>query len=340
MRTAKEQREIRFIYNKHNKSTKYKLEIDDNRIVFPENIRLIINKREKRTNEEAEELKCFREKVLSEMAEESAQIEKTVEMELLKKKRDRIERIRIAQDKRNQNDSSKKKHIGIWITLGSKSRISREHYAEINKKSSLSTPQTAEYYRKHPDKRSELFEDEECSIYTDSYCERHRAKCLENYDNNMMMSIIPILTLLFLQVTLAFFALRSPKFRIFLDGNPSVIIKDGKVNYNEMIKQKYNLDDLLVQLREKGYMSIGDVNYAILESNGTLSVFPNRRRKNDLPLPLILDSKVQKDTLKLLGKNDKWLFDVISKKGIKLDDIFYAFYKGHNLFIIRYDELV
>ncbi|MDD7175201.1 MAG: GIY-YIG nuclease family protein [Clostridiales bacterium] len=185
MRTAKEQREIRFIYNKHNKSTKYKLEIDDNRIVFPENIRLIINKREKRTNEEAEELKCFREKVLSEMAEESAQIEKTVEMELLKKKRDRIERIRIAQDKRNQNDSSKKKHIGIWITLGSKSRISREHYAEINKKSSLSTPQTAEYYRKHPDKRSELFEDEECSIYTDSYCERHRAKCLENYDNNM-----------------------------------------------------------------------------------------------------------------------------------------------------------
>ena len=133
MRTAKEQREIRFIYNKHNKSTKYKLEIDDNRIVFPENIRLIINKREKRTNEEAEELKCFREKVLSEMAEESAQIEKTVEMELLKKKRDRIERIRIAQDKRNQNDSSKKKHIGIWITLGSKSRISREHYAEINK---------------------------------------------------------------------------------------------------------------------------------------------------------------------------------------------------------------
>ena len=185
MRTAKEQREIRFIYNKHNKSTKYKLEIDDNRIVFPENIRLIINKREKRTNEEAEELKRFREKVLSEMAEESAQIEKTVEMELLKKKRDRIERIRIAQDKRNQNDSSKMKHIGIWITLGSKSRISRERYAEINKKSSLSTPQTVEYYRKHPDKRLELFEDEDCSIYTDSYCERHKAKCLENYDKNM-----------------------------------------------------------------------------------------------------------------------------------------------------------
>ena len=163
---------------------------------------------------------------------------------------------------------------------------------------------------------------------------------IENYDNNMMMSIIPILTLLFLQVTLAFVALRSPKFRIFLDGNPSVIIKDGKVNYNEMIKQKYNLDDLLVQLREKGYMSIMDVSYAILESNGTLSVFPNNKKKNDLPLPLILDSKIQRDTLKLLGKNENWVFNMIAKKGIKLDDIFYAFYKGHNLFVIRYDELV
>lgn len=163
---------------------------------------------------------------------------------------------------------------------------------------------------------------------------------IENYNNNMLMSIIPILTLLIIQVTLAFFALRSPKFRIFLDGNPSIIIKEGKVNYNEMIKQKYNLDDLLVQLREKGYMSISDVSYAILESNGTLSVFPDNKKKNNLPLPLILDSKIQKDTLKLMGKDENWLELVLVKKKIKLEDIFYAFYKDKNLFIIKYDELI
>lgn len=163
---------------------------------------------------------------------------------------------------------------------------------------------------------------------------------IENYDNNMLMSIVPILTLLVLQVSLAFFALRCPRFRIFLEGNPSVIIKDGKVNYNEMIKQKYNLDDLMVQLREKGYMSIGEVSYAILESNGTLSVFPNNKRKNDLPLPLILDSKIQNDALKLMGKDENWVLNILGKKKIKLDDVFYAFYKGHNLFIIKYDELV
>ena len=70
---------------------------------------------------------------------------------------------------------------------------------------------------------------------------------IEDYNNNIFRSVVPILTLLMLQVTLAFLSLRRPKFRIFLDGNPSIMIQEGKVNYKEMIKQKYNLDDLLVQ---------------------------------------------------------------------------------------------
>lgn len=164
---------------------------------------------------------------------------------------------------------------------------------------------------------------------------------IENYDNNIFMSIVPILTLLMLQISLAYFALKFPRFRIFLDGNPSVIIKDGKVNYNEMIKQKYNLDDLMVQLREKGYMSIDEVNYAILESNGTLSVFPNNgKKKSNLPLPIILDSNIQKDTLKLMGKNEKALISILDKKKIKLEEVFYAFYKDGELFIIKYNELI
>ncbi len=64
---------------------------------------------------------------------------------------------------------------------------------------------------------------------------------------------------------LIIFKFKKPKFRIFLEGNPSVIIKGGKINYNEMLKQRYNLDDLLVQLRDKGYRSIEEVEYAILE---------------------------------------------------------------------------
>ena len=165
---------------------------------------------------------------------------------------------------------------------------------------------------------------------------------IENYDNNIFRSIIPILTLLLLQVTLAFLSLKIPKFRIFLDGNPSIMIQNGKVNYKEMLKQKYNLDDLLVQLRDKGYRSIEEIEYAILENSGTLSVFPypKDKKKTPLPLPIILDCHIQEETLKRLNKDTKWIMNILKKKNLNLEDIFYAFYKDDNIFIIKHSDLL
>ena len=165
---------------------------------------------------------------------------------------------------------------------------------------------------------------------------------IENYDNNIFLSIVPILTLLILQVTLAFLSLRKPKFRIFLDGNPSIMIQNGKVNYKEMMHQKYNLDDLLVQLRDKGYRSIEEIEYAILENSGTLSVFPypKDKKKTPLPLPIILDSHIQTETLKRLNKDEFWIHSILKKKKIKLEDVFYAFYKDNNVFIIKHSDLL
>ncbi len=165
---------------------------------------------------------------------------------------------------------------------------------------------------------------------------------IENYDKSIFYSIVPILTLLVLQVTLAFLTLKKPKFRIFLDGNPSIIIQDGRVNYKEMIKQKYNLDDLMVQIREKGYRSIEEIEYAILENNGSLSVFayPKDKKKTPLPLPIILDSNIQKDTLKILNKDEEWVYLLLKKKNINIEDVFYAFYKDNNIFIIKDSELL
>ena len=165
---------------------------------------------------------------------------------------------------------------------------------------------------------------------------------IENYDNNIFLSIIPILTLLLLQVSLSFISLRKPKFRILLDGNPSIMIQNGKVNYKEMIKQKYNLDDLLVQLREKGYRSIEEIEYAILENSGTLSVFPYPKEKNKtpLPLPIILDGHIQKETLKTLKKDETWVYNVLKNKKLTLKEVFYAFYKDNNFFIIKQTDLI
>ena len=161
-----------------------------------------------------------------------------------------------------------------------------------------------------------------------------------DYEKSMLYSLIPIIVLVLLQCILSYLSLKKPKFRIFLEGNPSVIIKGGKINYNEMLKQRYNLDDLLVQLRDKGYRSIEEVEYAILESSGTLSVFPYETGKSPLPLPLILDGDIQEDTIKHLKKDKKWVYNFLDKKDIKLEDVFFAFYKDRNIFIIKNDDLL
>ena len=163
---------------------------------------------------------------------------------------------------------------------------------------------------------------------------------VENYDKSILYSLIPIVLLVLLQCILAFISLKKPKFRLMLEGNPSLIIKNGKINYNEMLKQRYNLDDLLVQLRDKGYRSIEEVEYAVLESSGTLSVFPYDTCKSPLPLPIILDGDIQDDTIKHLKKNRKWVYDFLDKKDIKLEDVFFAFYKDKNIFIIKNDDLL
>ena len=163
---------------------------------------------------------------------------------------------------------------------------------------------------------------------------------IEDYEKSMLYSLIPIIVLVLLQCILSYLSLKKPKFRIFLEGNPSVIIKGGKINYNEMLKQRYNLDDLLVQLRDKDYRSIEEVEYAILESSGTLSVFPYETGKSPLPLPLILDGDIQEDTIKHLKKDKKWVYNFLDKKDIKLEDVFFAFYKDRNIFIIKNDDLL
>lgn len=162
---------------------------------------------------------------------------------------------------------------------------------------------------------------------------------IENYDKSLWYSLIPIITLSVIQIVLAFISLNMPKFRNFIDGKPSVIINDGKINYKEMIKQKYNLDDLLVQIREKGNKSIEEIEYAVLENNGTLSVFPKEKEKSPFPLAIILDGEVQEEVLRQIKKDKFWLYKILDEKKIELDDVFYGFYKNKNIFIIRNDDL-
>lgn len=164
---------------------------------------------------------------------------------------------------------------------------------------------------------------------------------VEDLKVSILKSIIPIVCLVVLQIILSYSSLKSSSLRNLLDGVPVFIIRRGKINYKEMVRQKYGLDDLLEQMREKGFRNIEEIEYAILENNGTLSVFPykNKRVETPLPLAIILDGKIQEETLKIMNKSYEDIVQVIKDKGIKLEDIFYAFLKNKNIYIIRYQEL-
>lgn len=160
---------------------------------------------------------------------------------------------------------------------------------------------------------------------------------IEEFKQPMAYTVIPITCLVILEVLFAFISIKSRKFRTIFDGKPSLIIVNGKINYKEMVKQRYSLDDLLVSLRQKEIRNIDMVEYAFLEPNGELSVFKYNffKLKSPYPQALILDGQLQTKVLKYIKKTPEWVEEELSKNNLFIKDIFYAFYKNSKIFIIK-----
>lgn len=146
---------------------------------------------------------------------------------------------------------------------------------------------------------------------------------------SIIRGVIPILTLLFLQTIFAIVQLKSEKFRLLLSGKPNLLINKGKLNLEELKNEKFNLNDLLEELRLQGYYNLSDIEYAILETSGKISVIPKTNlepvTKEDmkiqstqevLPITLVLDGKVNSENLKMANRNDKWLNNMMKQNNI------------------------
>jgi len=154
----------------------------------------------------------------------------------------------------------------------------------------------------------------------------------------LIYALVPITTLVFLQMVTSFLELKSERFRSLLSGKPSIIIKDGIVNIQELKHLRYNLDDLLSELRLKGYFNLNEIHFAILETDGDISVVPyapyqcptrqdlNIEVDNEpLPMPVILDGIINFENLKSLGKDKYWLEKQLTNNNIKNPkDVFIA----------------
>lgn len=158
------------------------------------------------------------------------------------------------------------------------------------------------------------------------------AFALDDPSSNFFHAVIPMIILLIIQITVSYFSLKSKKFRDVMEGKPSIIMKDGIIIEKEMRKQRYNLDDLLQQLREQQIGSIQSVSYAFLEPSGNLSVF--KKEGEQYVFPLIIDGDIQEGHLQRIGKDEKWLREELQKKLIEDEKrIFYCCYENDCLYI-------
>lgn len=133
----------------------------------------------------------------------------------------------------------------------------------------------------------------------------------------LLYGILPILILMIAQILLSFLSLKSETARGIICGKPSILVENGKIMEQELSKLYFNINDLLEQLRVKGYPDIQDVEFAILETEGQLSVIPKSMKRpvtpmdmsltvnqEKLPITLIIDGEVIKDNLKIANMNE------------------------------------
>ena len=160
---------------------------------------------------------------------------------------------------------------------------------------------------------------------------------MQSIEIPLLAGIIPVLTLLVGEVTMSFISLKSKRARRYITGEPSILVYKGHINEGELERLRFNLNDLMEQLRISGCPNPCDVQVAVLETNGQLSVM--EKGKNDfseLPYIFIADGDVNESELKRAGKTRKWLTE---KVGEDVKQIFIAISTdGRTLHIQRKGE--
>lgn len=134
---------------------------------------------------------------------------------------------------------------------------------------------------------------------------------MQNKGIPLLSGIIPILTLMVSQLFLSYISMKSLRCRSLICGTPAILIKKGKIITSQLQQERYNINDLLEELRVAGYPNIADVEYAILETNGNLSVIPKVTKRpvntedlnlspqyEGLPLPIIIDGRIIEKNIK------------------------------------------
>lgn len=160
--------------------------------------------------------------------------------------------------------------------------------------------------------------------------------------------IIPILGLLVMHLTISMLNMKSTKAREIICGKPSILIFRGKVDQKVLKKERFTINELEERLRDNNIFNIGDVEYAVLETSGQVTVIPKPNKRpatpedfniepkyEGIPYDLVVDGKVMYENLEKLGKNFVWLQKQTEKFGIKPEEALIVTIDGDNQFFCQ-----
>lgn len=160
--------------------------------------------------------------------------------------------------------------------------------------------------------------------------------------------IVPILGLLVMHLVISILNIKSTKAREIICGKPAILIFRGKIDQNVLKKERFTINELEERLRDNNIFNIGDVEYAILETSGQVTVIPKPNKRNTtpedfniepkyegIPYDLVVDGKVMYENLDKIGKNYVWLAKQTEKFGIKPEEALVVTMDGDNQFFCQ-----
>ncbi|MCM1132172.1 MAG: DUF421 domain-containing protein [Ruminococcus flavefaciens] len=158
---------------------------------------------------------------------------------------------------------------------------------------------------------------------------------LEDTDIPVIVGVTPILSLVCFEVIVSWLILRIPRLRKVISGSPKIIISNGKINRDVMKELRFSVDDLMTALRGRDIFDISEVQFAIVETTGSISIMKKPEKdiptRDDLNIPaenidppqvVVSDGEIMSVALQSLGFNEQFVRNISAKAGIKIPDIF------------------
>ncbi|MBR5545668.1 MAG: DUF421 domain-containing protein [Clostridia bacterium] len=153
---------------------------------------------------------------------------------------------------------------------------------------------------------------------------------MASLDIPLWHGVVPLFITVALHQLFTLLSLKSQRLRAFFSGRPTVVIRDGQIDYRALEKLCFNLNDLLEELRTGGVLTPTEVGTAIMETSGKISVFPKSQHRaltpadmqietgyEGIPLTLVMDGRLQKENLPLCGQDEVWLRMQLNRLGFK-----------------------